>query len=156
MKKFMTLLVLASSLSTFAFSGNEFGRAEGEAVKIYGDLENGITFFEGTWQEALKSADKQDKLIFLDAYAAWCGPCKMMAKNTFTDKSVGEFFNEKFINFKMDMEKHEDGPRLSKKFKLQAYPTIYFLDENEEIVHYSIGYQKPDQLIDLGKAALGK
>jgi thioredoxin 1 len=156
MKKYIAIAVFGLSLTSFGFSGDEYGRAEGEVTKIYGDLENGIKFFEGTWKEALKEADKSDKLIFLDAYAAWCGPCKMMAKKTFTDKGVGEFFNKEFINFKMDMEKHEDGPRLSKKFNLQAYPTIYFLDENEEIVHYVIGYQSTNDLVSNGRRALNK
>ena len=48
-------------------------------------------------------------MIFLDAYASWCGPCKMLQKNVFTKKAVGDFYNSKFINVKMDMEKGE-GP----------------------------------------------
>ncbi|MCB9225072.1 MAG: thioredoxin domain-containing protein [Crocinitomicaceae bacterium] len=156
MKKYISIAVFAFSISTVGFAADKFGREEGEACKVYGDLEGGITFFEGTWQEALKEADKSNKLIFLDAYAAWCGPCKMMAKNTFTDKGVGEFFNKEFISYKMDMEKHADGPRLSKKFNLQAYPTIYFLDKNEDIVHYVIGYQSPNDLTSSGRRALNK
>ena len=53
-------------------------------------------------------------------------------------------------------EKNSDGPRLSKKFKLTAYPSLYFLDQNENIVHFSLGYQKPAQLLELGKTALSK
>src|SRR5687768_15146226 len=70
------------------------------------DKEVGIKFFEGTWAEALEAAKKDDKVIFLDAYAAWCGPCKLMTANTFTNEKVGEYFNENFISFKMDMEKN--------------------------------------------------
>ena len=118
--------------------------------------DKGISFFEGSWQDALKKAKEEDKLIFLDAYASWCGPCKLMAKKTFTDEEVGDFFNDKFINFKMDMEKNEEGPRLSKKFQLNAYPSLFFVDGNEEIVHKGLGYLQPDQLMALGEEAVEK
>ena len=65
----------------------------------------GIEFFKGTWEEALAEASAKEKLIFVDAYAVWCGPCKRMAKNVFTQDKVGEFFNKNFVNMKIDMEK---------------------------------------------------
>lgn len=43
----------------------------------------GIEFFHGTWEEALEQAQIQDKVIFVDAYTTWCGPCKRMSKNVF-------------------------------------------------------------------------
>ena len=67
----------------------------------------GIEFFEGSWDEALNEAREDDKVIFVDAYAKWCGPCKKMAKDVFTQDRVGRFFNERFINIKMDMEEPE-------------------------------------------------
>ena len=57
----------------------------------------GIDFFHGSWEEALEQAKSQDKLIFVDAYTTWCGPCKKMARNVFTDASVGEFYNKKIV-----------------------------------------------------------
>lgn len=123
---------------------------------VPGDIEEGIDFFNGSWEQALKKSSKEDKLIFLDAYAAWCGPCKMMAKRTFTKEAVGEFFNANFVNYKMDMEKHPEGPRLSKKFELEAYPSLYFLDKNEKIVHFTLGYHQASDLIEVGKLALSK
>ena len=56
----------------------------------------GIEFEHGTWAEALAKAQKEDKMIFVDGYAVWCGPCKMLAKNIFPQESVGKFFNENF------------------------------------------------------------
>jgi thioredoxin 1 len=115
--------------------------------------EEGIEFFHGTWSEALKKAEEDNKLIFLDAYAAWCGPCKYMAKKTFTDPDVGAFYNQHFINFKMDMEKGTDGPRLSRKFGLQAYPTLYFINGKEEVVHKKLGFHEAKEFIALGRVA---
>jgi len=118
--------------------------------------EVGIQFFSGTWQEALAEAKEEKKIIFLDAYASWCGPCKLMSANTFTDASVGEFFNKNFISYKMDMEKHADGPRLSRKYALKAYPTLYFINGDENLVHEALGYMKPQELIAVGEIALDK
>jgi thiol:disulfide interchange protein len=116
--------------------------------------ESGIRFFEGTWQEALAQAKKENKLIFLDAYASWCGPCKIMAKRTFPNEDVGAFFNKNFINYKMDMEKHPEGPRLSRELYLTSYPTLYFLRSTEKPIHRTSGLLKPKQLISAGKRAL--
>jgi thiol:disulfide interchange protein len=118
--------------------------------------EEGIQFFEGTWSEALEKSTKEKKVIFLDAYASWCGPCKIMARKTFTDPKVGAFFNKHFINVKMDMEKTADGKRLSRKFSLRAYPTLYFVNGNEEIVHETLGYHKPNEFIEVGKTVIKK
>ena len=57
----------------------------------------GITFFEGTYEEALELAKSERKIILIDAYASWCGPCKVMAKNVFTQAEVGDFYNNNFI-----------------------------------------------------------
>ena len=93
---------------------------EGNPVKE----SRGIDFFPGSWNEALELAKKEDKLIFLDAYASWCGPCKSMQKKVFPTDKVGEYFNARFINVKIDMEKggliregmilRKDGKRVGK------------------------------------------
>lgn len=115
----------------------------------------GIEFFHGTWAEALEEAKKQEKIIFVDAYAEWCGPCKRMAKNVFTDKKVGDFYNENFINMKLDMEKGE-GRKFRQKFPVSAFPTLFFIDYTGELVAKIKGAQQIDPLINLGKSALTK
>lgn len=121
----------------------------------YAFANDGIKFFEGTFKEAKALAAKEHKLIFMDAYASWCGPCKRMAKDVFTVAEVGKFFNKHFINVKMDMEKGE-GPQLSGKYRVTSYPTLLFLDEKGEVVHASKGGRPVDQFIGLGKIALSK
>ena len=61
----------------------------------------GIEFFHGTFEEAKIEAKAQGKLIFMDAYAVWCGPCKMMRNTVFPLPEVGEYFNANFINMKV-------------------------------------------------------
>ena len=113
----------------------------------------GIEFFEGTWKEALEVAAKEDKSVFIDAYAVWCGPCKRMAKDVFTKKEVGEFFNESFINVKLDMEK-SDGLSFGKKYPVYAYPTLYFLKSDGEVLKSHKGGQSVNGIINLAKSAL--
>ncbi len=113
----------------------------------------GIEFFHGEWKEALAEAKKQDKLLFVDAYAQWCGPCKKMAKNVFTQAQVGEYFNSNFVNLKLDMET-ADGRKFGSKYPVSAYPTLLFLNGDGEIVKKVTGGQQADGLIGIGKNAI--
>lgn len=115
--------------------------------------EPGIRFIEADWSKALSEAKKQNKLIFLDAYASWCGPCKLLKKKTFPDKEAGEFFNANYINVAIDMEKG-DGPALSEKYAVNAYPTLIITDADGTILTYTKGYLNPKQLIEFGEQGL--
>ena len=85
-----------------------FGLFIGCMVMIFQSYAQGITFIEGKpWKEVLALAKRSNKLIFLDAYATWCGPCKDLQRDVFTDNEVAKVYNPAFINVKMDMEKGE-------------------------------------------------
>ena len=58
-----------------------------------------------SFDEALKVAKQENKLVFIDFYTDWCGPCKKMAKEVFPQKMVGDFMNAKFVNLKLNAEK---------------------------------------------------
>jgi thiol-disulfide isomerase/thioredoxin len=115
--------------------------------------EGGIQFIHEQFTEALNRAKTENKLIFMDAYTTWCGPCKAMARTTFTDVSVANLYNEKFINLKLDMEKG-DGPTLLQRYNILAFPTLLFLNADGEVVHKALGYHDVQQFLDLGKTAL--
>lgn len=115
----------------------------------------GIEFFKGSWEEALAEASRQDKLIFIDAYTVWCGPCKYMAANIFPDERVGQFFNQHFISVKLDMEKDESAS-FRAKHRVTAYPTFFFINGNDEEVHTMRGAMQADQLIQQGQQAIAK
>lgn len=91
-----------------------------------------------TWNAMLAEAKKNDQLIFVDAYAVWCGPCKWMTKNVFGVKEVGNLFNRNFVNAYIDMEKGE-GITLRQKYNVRAYPTYLFINGDGEVVHRVVG-----------------
>lgn len=114
---------------------------------------NGIVFFTGSYSEALEKAKATGKLVFVDVYASWCGPCKRMKATTFKDKEVGDFFNKNFINFAIDGEKGE-GPVLAKQFAVRAYPTLVFVGVDGKIVQKTVGFQSAQNLINIAKPLL--
>lgn len=111
--------------------------------------EPGIEFIENKpWQEILALSATSDKLIFLDCYTTWCGPCKAMAKDVFPLPEVGAFMNARFVNVKQDMEKGE-GIDLNKKYKkyIPGYPTYLLINAKGEVVHQVSGYNAADKFI---------
>jgi thiol-disulfide isomerase/thioredoxin len=113
-----------------------------------------IRFIDKPWTEILAMATRENKLIFLDAYASWCGPCKWMASNIFTNDSVADYFNSTFICVSLDMEKGE-GTKLRTQYEVKYYPTLLFLNDKGEIVHQRVGAaRKAEDYITMGKTAL--
>ncbi|MFY7909889.1 MAG: thioredoxin fold domain-containing protein [Emticicia sp.] len=108
--------------------------------------DKGIRFTEGSWADILSEAKKQNKLIFIDIYTTWCGPCKLMSAKVFTDTNVGEKFNESFINYKIDAEKGE-GIELAKNYAITAYPTYLFVNSSGELVYRALGAMPADKFI---------
>ena len=114
--------------------------------------QSGINFYQGSWEEVLEKSKKKEKPIFVDAYASWCGPCKWMSRNVFTDEKVGEFYNKHFINVKLDMEKGE-GRTFARQYGVSAYPTLLYLNSEGKVVHKVMGAKRPDGFIQEGKKA---
>ena len=114
----------------------------------------GISFVEGkTLSEVLAQAKNEGKLVFVDCYTEWCGPCKMMASKEFVKKEAGDYFNAKFVNFKIDMEKGE-GPEVGKKYDVNAYPTFLILESNGDLRGRLLGAAGIDDFIKKVEAAL--
>lgn len=112
--------------------------------------QQGIKFYNGTWKDALTKAEKGNKLIFIDVSTSWCGPCKKMAAEVFTQKKVGEVFNGSFVNYHIDAEKGE-GIKIAKEFGVQAFPTYLFVNGTGKLIYRSVGYMEADKF--LGKAS---
>lgn len=120
------------------------------------EAQNRSINFEQTqeWKKMVKKAKKEKKLIFVDCYTSWCGPCKMLAKNVFTQDAVADYFNQNFVNAKFDMEKDADGVILKKQFGVKAFPTLVFVNPvTQEVVHRMVGAGTADWLIAGAKMA---
>ena len=114
----------------------------------------GIEFIhDKKFQELLDMAKAQNKVIFMDCYTSWCGPCKRLAATVFTDSAVGEYFNKSFICTKFDMEKDE-GLTIANKYMVRAYPTLLWIDETGEVKHKEVGGLSAEDLILNGKKAI--
>ncbi|MEO7174967.1 MAG: thioredoxin domain-containing protein [Saprospiraceae bacterium] len=118
----------------------------------FANAQTGIQFVEKPWAEVLQTAKAENKLIFVDAYTTWCGPCKMLSKNIFPQEAVGNAFNTQFVNAKVDMEKGE-GIALAELYHVQAYPTLLFINGDGKMVHKGVGYREANELIALAATA---
>ena len=79
------------------------------------------------FNEALKQSQAENKLVFIDFYTDWCGPCRKMSKEVFPQKQVGDYFNAQFVCIKLNAEK--EGKELAQKFEVKAYPTFIIADQ---------------------------
>jgi len=121
-------------------------------ASIHNASAQGVQFFEGTWNEALEAAQEQRKLIFVDAYTMWCGPCKMMDRNVYPDSEVGQYYNEHFINVKMDMERGE-GYSFASKYNVTVYPTLLFINHEGAQIYRDSAYKSPQQMLSIAMEA---
>ncbi len=121
------------------------------------DKVKGVMFETGTLEQALAKAasakKNAPKLVFVDCYTVWCGPCKYMTNNIFPLENVGEYFNKNFVNIKIDMEKGE-GIEIAKKYSVRAYPTFLILDAQGNEVNRILGSAEADVFIEKVKKAL--
>ena len=130
--------------------------------------QQGIEFQHGlSWQQIIQKAKAENKYIFVDAFATWCGPCKYMAAKIFPQEQVGELFNSNFISVKVQMDtsaKDNDDVKkwyagaslISKEYKIKAYPTFLFFSPEGKIVHRVVGSMEADELNTKAKNALNE
>lgn len=111
-----------------------------------------INFEKLTFKEVLAKAKREKKLVFMDAYASWCGPCKLMEKNIFPLPAVKDYYNANFINAQFDMEKGE-GRDIALKYGIRSYPSYLFLNGDGDVVMKNYGYMGEEDFIAIAKEA---
>src|SRR5919202_1882130 len=92
----------------------------------------GITFFEGKWEAVLAQSRAENKLVYVDVYTTWCGPCRMMAQQIFPNRKAGKVFNGYFVNYKIDAEKGE-GIKIASTYGIRGYPTGLFVNPDGQL-----------------------
>jgi thioredoxin-related protein len=117
-----------------------------------------------TFEQAVERSKTEKRKIFIDVYTDWCGWCKVMDKNTFSEPNVAKILNEKFYPVKFDAEQTADVVFNGTTFKFvpygnkgshqlamallnnqMSYPTVVFLNEDFAIIQPLPGYQKPEE-----------
>jgi thiol-disulfide isomerase/thioredoxin len=122
-------------------------------VCIYGiATAQGITFEHDNFAAVCAKAKAEKKLVFIDVYTSWCGPCKHMAATVFKQDNVGQYFNSQFISFKIDAEKGE-GKALAAKYKIQIFPTYLFIDDKGAVFNKAIGNCKDSVFLGIAAKA---
>ena len=81
----------------------------------------GIVFEEMQWEDAMKKAADESKLVFIEGYVEWSEPCAVLEEYTLTDKEVGDYYNANFVNLQVDMEDYL-GLELTEMFDVMSYP----------------------------------
>ena len=107
---------------------------------------DGIAFAKSSYDNAISVAKSQGKLVFLDFTASWCLPCKKMERETFSNKSLGDFVNRNFVSFKVDNDFFW-GMDLADKYDVKSFPTLLVLDTNGNVVKRITGFQTAEGLL---------
>ncbi len=125
-------------------------------------------------EDALAAQKKKAKPIFMDVYTDWCGPCKMLDKNTFSDPTFASYINENYYAVKFNAEGNSVINYKGKKYtnpqfvadrkgrnaiheftlflKVNAYPSMMIFDSKGEVKSPVVGYHTPQQLLEVLKA----
>lgn len=141
------LLVLIPVVALFMMAYSKFAPARVS--------EDGIQFSETSWEETISKAKAQNLPIFLSVSTSWCGYCKKMKRNAFSDKSVGTYFNQKFINLSIDAEKGE-GIAIAEKLGVQGYPSNFIFNTEGKVIEASSGYMNKKELLKFAESGLKK
>jgi len=84
--------------------------------------------WEQNYDAALQKAKKEQKLVMVDMYTDWCGWCKRLDKDAYSNKDVTAKLSKEFVSVKINPEKSAQGAKLAKEFGTRGYPHIVFLD----------------------------
>ena len=151
MKKILFLL-----LSAMLAIGTNAQNAAGTQTKA----DEGVHFLHGTYEEALAEAKRQGKMLFVDVWATWCGPCVRLGKEIFPQKAVGDFFNANFVCYKLQTDPSDPAAKahaaaLEKKWGVQAIPALFWIDPADgEVVYSTLGFMPSERLLAEARKAL--
>ena len=92
-----------------------------------------VKFKKGETKEIYAEAKKDNKLVFIDLFATWCPPCKMMDSNVFSRKDVGDYMDKNFVSAKYSVDEGI-GRELAQKYNVSSIPTYIILDNTGKVI----------------------
>lgn len=140
----MTILLLACSNN--AYVGNPSTAGNTAATLVRFEMGHSLSAI-------MEKAERSDKLVFVDVYADWCAPCKMMDRDVFTHRQTADLLNRNFINYKVDVERG-NGPDLAVLYGVHVYPTLLFLDQDGRVLARKDGAAYQSEIKGLVQKAL--
>lgn len=118
-----------------AFAGPVYSQVKFIEVVTFEDME-----------AARKKADDGMLMLFVDVYATWCGPCKMMDRDVYTDPAVADYMNANFVNVRMDGET-DFGRKYAAEQRLEGYPSMFVFSDEGDHVSTLVGYKPAETLV---------
>ena len=112
----------------------------------------GVVFSNQKFTKVLKEAQGSNKVIFLIATSENCHPCREIMGATLQKSRMGDYFNEEFENFKLNIEGNSEEKELTKKYRINQVPTLLFLDNKGKVLLKSVGYKSSNELLKLSKS----
>lgn len=107
------------------------------------------------WEKVMKKAKKADKMVFVDCYASWCGPCKHLMNDVFPQKEVSEYLEANFVCAKYDIEQ-ENGTEFTTLYpnRIFGVPTMFIIDAQGNLLQVIRGAREADDLLSTIKEGL--
>ncbi len=105
-------------------------------------------FADLTLKKAVEQAAAEQKLVFVDLYAVWCGPCQQMTRVVFPQKELGDYMNAHFVSVKYDIEKDLDGKELKRRYAVRSIPTYFVFDGEGRLVLTFGGGMPADKFLE--------
>lgn len=107
-----------------------------------------------SYENAFQIAKEEQKAIYVDVYAEWCGPCKLMDKTTFTNDTVVNSLKNDLVATRVNIDDERTGAEVKKKFNIQAMPTSLLLTPDGQEIKRNVGYMNSTRLLEwLGDTA---
>jgi len=150
MFRFTCSLILISSLLISCSTGKN------ASVTPAGEEDDGllVNFHKNaTLVDITEKAASEGKLVFMDIYADWCLPCKLMNEDVYSDKNLSDFLNDNFVSVKVNAEKG-NGPNMTVLYNVTSFPGLLFLDENGRVLERKEGAAYHTELRQMAERAL--